>query len=501
MKKIDISQPIYDTIKAHPELKDVFIELGFKPLKNKMLLQTAGRVTSLEKGIDHIGISFEDLETALNEKGYTAKDEPFEEAATSDHKAKTQTTEEQETNAAPDMNAREEEQQEKMAQLKDLLVRLHQGEDEETIKADFKKHFDGISPLEVAVLERKLVAEEGIDIQEIMRLCNVHLAIMGEAVEGSGYSDEMNHPGHPVQVIKQQNLAIEAAILRIRNLVEAYLAGDEELRDGLQAQLDILKGIDRHYDFKELLLFPIMEKKGITTPPQVMWGVDDEIRAMSKQVNEMVQKGETKNLKEKFEKLAYEIEEMIVKEEQILIPMISDVFTEEDWLTVASQMHEVGFAFISKPIPWKPEEQQALRKNKEPQDTEELQLGVGHLSPSEIKNILDALPLELSFVGADDTVKYFNRGEEEKIFQRTTSAIDRDIMYCHPPRVHEAVRKVIDALKSGKMSERMTVSPFKGKIVMVSFVAVRDEEGNYLGILESVQDVTKIVEMGAKYLK
>lgn len=74
-------------------------------------------------------------------------------------------------------------------------------------------------------------------------------------------------------------------------------------------------------------------------------------------------------------------------------------------------------------------------------------------------------------------------------------------MYCHPPRVHEAVRKVIDALKSGKMSERMTVSPSKGKIVMVSFVAVRDEEGNYLGILESVQDVTKIVEMGAKYLK
>ena len=81
------------------------------------------------------------------------------------------------------MQDRSVQTKKRQEKLKDLILRLHDGEDEEVIKKEFAKEFQTVSPLEISVMERKLMKEEGLSAEEIMRLCNVHVAVMADYVE------------------------------------------------------------------------------------------------------------------------------------------------------------------------------------------------------------------------------------------------------------------------------------------------------------------------------
>ncbi len=162
-----------------------------------------------------------------------------------------------------EMQDRSVQTNERQEKLKDLILRLHAGEDEEVIKEAFAKDFQTVSPLEISVMERKLMKDEGLSAEEIMRLCNVHVSVMVDYVEDpDNIPDDFQKPGHPVHVLKEENLALEAALMRVRNLLEVYLEeSDAELERGLNHQLDIFMGFDKHYTRKKLV-FPIMESMG-----------------------------------------------------------------------------------------------------------------------------------------------------------------------------------------------------------------------------------------------
>ena len=379
--------------------------------------------------------------------------------------------------------------------LKDLILRLHEGEDEEIIKKEFAKDFQTVSPLEISVMERKLMKDEGLSAEEIMRLCNVHVAVMGDYVENpDNFPDDFSKPGHPVNVLKEENLALEAALMRVRNLLEAYLEKpDVELEQGLNHQLDILWEFDKHYTRKENSFFPIMEKYGNTAPPQVMWGVDDEIRDLFKAFRKAFQAREKEKLMPIFSEFEYEMQEMIVKEENILIPMVTEDFTEEDWIAIADEMDEIGYCIVKPMAKWEPDRAKP-KENKESEiQTERIQLGTGSLALKELDIILDSLPLELTFVDKDNIVQYYNNQPGEKLLSRTPSAIGRDVMNCHPPKVHETVTQLMQDLREGKKDKQSAWYRRKdGIMVHITYAAVRDETGEFLGILEYVQDITEL---------
>ena len=102
--------------------------------------------------------------------------------------------------------------------------------------------------------------------------------------------------------------------------------------------------------------------------------------------------------------------------------------------------------------------------------------------------------MELSFVDAQNIVKYYNEGNgEEKIFKRTPSAIGRDVILCHPPRVHETVQTIFEQLKSKQKEKEEMWFKTEDKMVHVTYHAVWDEEGKYMGCLEYVQDIKLLV--------
>lgn len=67
---IDLTQPVAELIKTHPELKDILVELGFKPLANLAMLNTVGKVTSLKAGSKLAGVSLDKIKQTLEFNGY-----------------------------------------------------------------------------------------------------------------------------------------------------------------------------------------------------------------------------------------------------------------------------------------------------------------------------------------------------------------------------------------------------------------------------------------------
>ncbi|WP_314046400.1 DUF438 domain-containing protein [uncultured Granulicatella sp.] len=379
--------------------------------------------------------------------------------------------------------------------LKNLMLRLHAGEDKEVIQEEFNEVFDEISPYEIQLMERNLMSE-GITFAEIMSLCNVHANLMGSKVNTQTSVADFEQPGHPVHVMKMENLAIRGALDRVERLLVNYLeTKDSTIEKGLRRQISLLDQFENHYQRKEYAMFPIMEKKGITAPPKVMWGVHDQIRDLYRDFKKALNDGKETTLEE-FQIARDEMLEMIQKEENILIPMVEQVFHVDDWETIASQSPEYGYCIV------KPEKEWAVKKSFSPVKEEtqvesegDIPLSTGSLSLKELNLILDLLPMELSFVDAQNIVKYYNEGNgEEKIFKRTPSAIGRDVILCHPPRVHETVQTIFEQLKSKQKEKEEMWFKTEDKMVHVTYHAVWDEEGKYMGCLEYVQDIKPLVE-------
>lgn len=378
--------------------------------------------------------------------------------------------------------------------LKNLMLRLHAGEDKEVIQEEFNEVFDEISPYEIQLMERNLMSE-GITFAEIMSLCNVHANLMGSKVNTQTTVADFEQPGHPVHVMKMENLAIRGALDRVERLLVNFLeTKDSTIEKGLRRQISLLDQFENHYQRKEYAMFPIMEKKGITAPPKVMWGVHDQIRDLYRDFKKALNDGKESTLEE-FQIARDEMLEMIQKEENILIPMVEQVFHVDDWETIASQSPDYGYCIV------KPEKEWAVKKSFSPVKEEtqvesegDIPLSTGSLSLKELNLILNLLPMELSFVDAQNIVKYYNEGNgEEKIFKRTPSAIGRDVILCHPPRVHETVQTIFEQLKSKQKEKEEMWFKTEDKMVHVTYHAVWDEEGKYMGCLEYVQDINPLV--------
>ena len=384
---------------------------------------------------------------------------------------------------------------ERQEKLKELMLRLHQGEKEEIIQEEFNKHFDSVSPYEIQVMERNLM-QEGITYEEIMSLCKIHASLMSAKVEAGEGMPDFEKEGHPVMVLKKENLALRGAIDRIERLLQAYVSSkDEELLKGLKRQISLLDQFENHYLRKEYALFPIMESKGITAPPKVMWGVHDEIREIYKNFKQAFDE-QADDVMDQFLAAKEELLEMIFKEENILIPMVAQAFHVDDWEKMAQDTPQYGYCIVTPEAEWKVEKKPSTIQSKEEiQETGDIPLSTGSLSLEQLDLLLNLLPMELSFVDKDNIVKYYNEGNgEEKIFKRTKSAIGRDVINCHPPKSHAIVKQLFEQLRSGQKEKEEMWFKKEDKMIHVTYHAVRNAQGEYMGVLEYVQNIAPYVK-------
>ena len=379
--------------------------------------------------------------------------------------------------------------------LKALILKLHHGGTQESVRNELLLSLSQIPYGEVVEVEQELIGE-GLPEEEIMNLCDAHSAVLEGRVDLSALKPIPD--GHPVDVFRKENQEIRNVVNAISTLIGNMVEQtDSVLTENiikLRGLFNNLYDVDKHYQRKEYLLFPYLEKLEITGPPKVMWGKQDEIREQIKGSIDVLQ---VETMTPEEFKAAAEIVlkpaakgawDMITKEEEILFPMALDAITEAQWYEISKQSIEIGFCLYDPQIEWHPEWVVKQSINESQKSGSHIQLPSGSFSAEEIMAILNTLPVDITFVDKDDKVKYFSQSAE-RIFQRNRAILNRDVRHCHPPASAHIVDKIINDFKTGRESRAPFWINMGGKLIHIEYFALRNEQGDYLGTLEVSHNV------------
>jgi uncharacterized protein len=392
--------------------------------------------------------------------------------------------------------------------LKEIIKELHQGKSVDEVKARFEAAVGDVTVTEISAMEHALMEEEGIPVEEVQRLCSVHTAIFKGSIEEIHRSSKPEEqPGHPVHTFKLENREIERLVnFKLQLHLDKYRKeASEELVFKLLEDLSLLMDLDKHYSRKENLLFPYLEKYGIYGPTKVMWGIDDGIRMMIKETKGKLASGsaDRETILMDLERIVKEVNEMIFKEEHILLPMALEKLTEDEWVSIARESDQIGFCLAAPEREWVPERVPLPLSDEEAEGAAQEGTGVpqgfvkfetGVLSMEQLEAVMNHLPVDLTFIDENDVVRYFSHGKE-RIFARTKAVIGRTVQNCHPPQSVHVVNQLLEDFKAGRKDAEDFWIPVKDKFVYIRYFAVRGEDGRYLGTLEFTQNIAPIREL------
>ena len=392
---------------------------------------------------------------------------------------------------------------ERQQALLKILHYIQDGGDFTEAKKMFQESFDKVDVSEITAAERELIAQ-GLDPRKIQYLCNVHADVFKGDIKENAANPDFATPGHPVNTFKQENVVIKSLVndYLLPNLKKWEKDYSEQTLSKIKQALSDLATIGKHYARKETSFFPLMTKYGITAPPQVMWGVDDKIRRLIKEANNVVNENDVDpaKLRKIIDEVSHEVLEMIFKEEEIMVPMIDEVASPADWGNVKDEEKQIGYTLINPPMNWKPKEEP---KTVGPLSVDHLSslfinFKEGALNLEQLSAILDLLPFALTFVDKNDKVAYFGGGAA--LFPHSKNAIGNSVFSCHTPESKPIVEKIFQDLHSGK--KKVVTYWFKpkmlGRMLYLRYYAVHNKDGKYLGCLEVAEDITDIQKLSGQ---
>ncbi|MCW3996864.1 MAG: DUF438 domain-containing protein [Candidatus Bathyarchaeota archaeon] len=389
----------------------------------------------------------------------------------------------------------------KKTQIKEAIRQLHAGVPPQQVKEKFRTVLEGIDSLEIAKIEDELI-REGMKREDMQRLCDVHMAIFKDQIEKQSLNLK---PTQPISILMEEHKIMTkmaedllAVADKIHNVADfRYIEEDIHQIEHLASNFT---DSEKHYQREENVLFPYLEKHGISEPPSVMWMEHDKIRETKKKLLTVLQQAMDPD-KEKFKQNLWETANALAnllpshffKENNILFPTALSVFTQQEWIDIRKQFDQIGYCCFTPPtLITAPSE--APLQPEIPTPSTLMQFENGNLTEPQLNSLLDTLPVEITFIDENDTVRYFNL-PEKIIFVRTKAIIGRKVQNCHPAKSLDTVTKILDSFKSGRKNLAEFWINLSGRMIFIRFFAVRSPEGTYLGTMEVVQDVTDIQKL------
>lgn len=399
--------------------------------------------------------------------------------------------------------------EQRVIELKGLLKELIDGVEPADVLGRFSVDFGSLDPLELAAAE-ELLAAEGTSLGEIQRANELHTNLTAARIAKKEPSDRIDLiPGHPAYVFLGENEGLSKLISdKLDPDLRKYLNSLEEKdRLDLEADAEELINIIKHYDRKENLLFPYLERAGITVPPQVMWGVDDVIRDLLRLFVKAIKQAPVmpKRIEMIYERLIPQLESMVVKERDILIPMLDHHMTERDWELVAQESSIIGYVFNkgiegasnSDAMTWL-KQQSGESISAIETDTAAVSGRVimpsGDITIDQLTAMLNTLPTDLTYIDSDNVVRYYSEGKHQ-VFTRTRTIIGRDVLLCHPPQLIPKIKKLLEEFRSGAKDYEIVPVKIGSKLNLVRYYAVRNEQGEYMGTVEVTEEMSEILEL------
>ena len=477
--KIDSRTKIDDLLKKYPFLADFLAGLSprFAKLRSPILRKTIGRVATLHQVAGFGDLPLPDLLRKIQAEIKRVAQEDVEVDAGAD--------------SPEPLDAKEARQE----VLKDIIRELHKGGNLEEQKKRFADLIKDISPTEISEMEQKLI-EEGMPEEEVKRLCDVHVQVFKESLDGQPLPSAI--PGHPLHTLTEENRALEKILTEFKGLLERVAPADggvslKKLKSEIKSVLEELAEVEKHYLKKENQLFPLLESKGVSGPSKVMWAIHDDIRMMIREFRGLLVDEKAAELVAAGRRLSEMMADMIYKEEKILLPMSLEALDERDWARAKKGEEEIGYAWVTPGTEWKPavgiEESPSAPEYRRPAATVELDTGA--LTPEQVNLLLKNLPVDITFVDEADTVRYFSAGAE-RVFPRSPGIIGRKVQNCHPPASVYVVNRILEAFRKGERQVAEFWLQSRGRFIHIRYIAVRDDAGRYRGCLDVSQDVAAV---------
>jgi len=389
----------------------------------------------------------------------------------------------------------------KKEMLRELLMKLHEAaEPSEELKEECKKLLLDLTPWELSHIEKTLISE-GMPKEAMLKLCDLHVLLQKET---QGEEKITVLPGHPLNILMEEHKSLLQFADELKGKAKEIKSADDfdSIENEMKKLQDIeyhFKESEKHYLREENVLFPYLEKHGITQPPKVMWAEHDEIREKKKKFYQLLETHKNTQFQEFTERLeqiavdiANKLSNHFYKENNILFPAALNVISEEEWGEIIKQFDEIGYCSFT------PEAAKAMPKKEEKPVGEKaafagelISFETGSFSIEELETLLNNLPVDITFVDKDDKVRYFSQSKD-RIFVRTKAIIGRTVQQCHPEKSVHMVEQILNDFKQGKMDVAEFWLTLNERLIYIRYFPLRNEKGEYLGCLEVTQDITDI---------
>lgn len=384
--------------------------------------------------------------------------------------------------------------------------------------------------IETAFKEGRLTAEEAQQqiAEKVGKVSPYHLAYIEQTMTEEVEDECVREDIHRVLHMLGNNMDTTRPNLPEDHPLNHYIRENDEMRKLLLAVEDLvqypviknqwLELYDQigqypiHYHRKQNQLYPVLEKKGFMRPSTTMWTFDDLVRDHIRNAQRLLDEGKEEEFIALQPQLVAYARDLMEKEEFILFPTSLALISDEEFEDMKSGDREIGFAFFT-PEEKAPTNTSATTATAQPDGSfaQELQallakhgygmggnqvldVATGKLTLEQINLIYKHLPIDISYVDENELVCFYS-DTDHRIFPRSKNVIGREVMNCHPKKSAHVVREVIDKLRSGEQDKAEFWINKPGVFIYILYVAVRDAEGRFRGVLEMMQECSHIREL------
>lgn len=329
---------------------------------------------------------------------------------------------------------------------------------------------------------------------------------------------------HPLWAYLEEINAVEKVALEADELLKQ----EKFIKNPWLGIFDSLAEWRTHLSRKQNQLYPMLEDHGFDRPTRIMWTFDDAVRDAISASYALLREDRYEEFLASVPETLAKLRDLNSKELEVLLPTSYKLLSDEEFVRMSKNDHEIGYAIINAPglyvVPGINDSAAQLNGNNSAQGGAAvsneflndlagllskyvgpvggatlgkdavLDVATGKLTLEQINLVFRHLPVDLSYVDENELVKFYS-DTPHRIFPRSANVIGREVKNCHPAKSVHIVEEIVEKFRSGEQSQAEFWINKPGLFIYVIYTAVRDENGKFRGVLEMMQDCTHIREL------
>ena len=332
---------------------------------------------------------------------------------------------------------------------------------------------------------------------------------------------------HPLWAYLEEINAVEKVALEADELLKQ----DKFIKNPWLGVFDSLAQWRTHLSRKQNQLYPMLENHGFDRPTRIMWTFDDGVRDAISASYALLREDKYEEFLASVPETLAKLRDLNSKELEVLLPTSFKLLSDEEFVRMSKNDHEIGYAIIDPPalyvVPGINDSSVELNSNHSTQGSTAsksvsneflndlagllskyvgpvgsasvgkdtlLDVATGKLTLEQLNLLFRHLSVDLSYVDENELVRFYS-DTPHRIFPRSANVIGREVKNCHPAKSVHVVEEIVEKFRSGEQSQAEFWINKPGLFIYVIYTAVRDENGKFRGVLEMMQDCTHIREL------